>query len=235
MCSSSLAGHAGVDPVVVTHEVLRVHHQRVLLPAADRLAVEAADDDVGIGMRPAVEEDGAEAVHEPAHHVDHGGLLHHGDRPHARHDHRQAGGPALADVVAIHLAFGLRLARRVEVLLRLRRELDGRRRRAEAPRAGKPQVVEPGAGEVEGRRRPRLVQVRGRQRAERRGRIGSRLLRASRAATPRRAAPRLRLRASNRRGSPHARPPNHCPSRSRTAPLESTYSRLFSHTNSTIL
>ena len=42
-------GHAGVDPVVVAYEVLRVHDQGVLFPPADRFAVEAAHDDIGIG------------------------------------------------------------------------------------------------------------------------------------------------------------------------------------------
>ena len=76
-------------------------------------------DDVGIGVWPAVQVDDAQAVHELADHVDRRRELHHRDRPDARHDHRQARRPALADVVAVDLAFLLRLLRRVVVHLRV--------------------------------------------------------------------------------------------------------------------
>src|SRR5215471_11691220 len=46
--------NSGIDPVVVSGEVLRIDDQRITLPTAYRLAVIAADDDVRIGVRPAI-------------------------------------------------------------------------------------------------------------------------------------------------------------------------------------
>ncbi len=100
-----------VEPVVVARKILRVDDQRVAFPVADRLAVEARHDDVGIAVRAAVEVDDPDAVLEAGDHVDRRRILHQHERVHARHDQRQAGRPALADVVAVHLVFGRRLAR----------------------------------------------------------------------------------------------------------------------------
>ena len=105
-------------------------------------------------MLAAVEEDGAEAVHEPADHVDGGRQLDHRHRPVARHDQRQPGRPALADVVLVDLSFLQQLHPRVELCLRLRRQL--RIGRAEAPGVGpRAGVDEPVAGQIERRLRPR--------------------------------------------------------------------------------
>ena len=117
-------------------------------------------------MRTAVHVDDPQAVHELADHVDGGRELHHRDWPDARHDDRQPRRPALADVVAIDLAFLLRLLRRVVVDLRFRRQLEpGRRREAEP--IVRPAGMQPHAGQIERRLRPRLGQVGWRQRAER--------------------------------------------------------------------
>ena len=59
-----------IHPVVIAAEVARVDDERVAFPAPNRLAVERADDDVGVGVLTAVEEDRPEAVHELADHVD---------------------------------------------------------------------------------------------------------------------------------------------------------------------
>ncbi len=93
-----------IDPVLVGLEVLRVDDQGVAFPVADRLAVVSRNRDVRIGELASIQVDDAQAIGEAEHHVDHRRLLHHRDRPHARHDHRHAGRIALADAVAIGLA-----------------------------------------------------------------------------------------------------------------------------------
>src|SRR6185312_16604157 len=120
-------------------------------------------DFVGRRVLAAVEVDDADFVLERRDHVDDRRQLDDGDRPHARHDHRHPRRPALPDVVAIDAAVLQRLHAGVVVLLRLgrERELLGH----EVPRA-EAAVVLPGAGEIERRLRPRLIEVGRRERAE---------------------------------------------------------------------
>ena len=101
-------------------------------------------------MRTAIKVNDAQTVHECARHVDCGRELDHRDRPHPRHDQRHAGGPALADVVPVHLPFLCRLLSRVIMLLSLRRQFESGRH--EPPRIGSVLVVmHPGSRQVEGR------------------------------------------------------------------------------------
>src|SRR4029453_10288472 len=93
-----------IHPMMMAREVLGIDNQHIALPSADRLAIEAANDDVRIGVGAAVQIDHTHAVHEAAHHVDGGRQLDHSDGPHPRHDQWHPGWPALADVVAIHAA-----------------------------------------------------------------------------------------------------------------------------------
>src|SRR5437660_1425746 len=118
-------------------------------------------EQIRIDVRSTVQVDDAEAVHEPADHVHDGRELHHRDRPYAGHDERHSRGPALPDVVAVDLAFGLRLTGRVEVHLRRGGEL--RIRRAEAPRSRESEIDEPGPGDVERPFWPPPGEARGRK------------------------------------------------------------------------
>src|SRR5437899_9681650 len=115
------AWNSGIDPVMVRDEILRVDHECVALPSSDGFAVEARHRDVRVGVRPSIQVNDAQAVHEFADHVDRCGQLNHGDGPHARHDNGQADRTAVADVVAVHLSFRMSFWSRIIVRLRLRR------------------------------------------------------------------------------------------------------------------
>src|SRR6185312_10298769 len=124
--------------------------QRVFFPVANRLPIVRWHDDVRVRVLTAIQINDAQAVGEPEHHVDDGWHLHHADGPHARHDHRHAGGIALANAVAIALAFLLRFGRIHHRLLA--GFIEFRIRRAEAKvRERTTKVYEPRARQIEGR------------------------------------------------------------------------------------
>ena len=155
---------SSIQPVVIVHEVAGIHYQGIVFPMPDGFAVEAGHHDIRIGMRPPVQVDDTDAVHEAADHVDRGGQLDHGDGPHARHDYGKSGGPAIADIVLVDLAGGGRFERGVVLGLGRGSELKAHGRR-------KPEVVVlpaavlPGSREVERRLGPALGDIRRSQRA----------------------------------------------------------------------
>src|SRR6185436_5811122 len=122
---------AVVDHVLVDGHRARFDDERVAFPLADLLAVIRPDDFVLGRELAAGEVDDPDLVLEPADHVDGRRKLDHRDGPHARHDHGHAGRIALADPVAVVLAFLLRLLALDEGLRGLALEL--RIRRARAP------------------------------------------------------------------------------------------------------
>ena len=99
-------GHLGEPGVGV--EPPRIDDQGVAFPAGDAFAGVGAVQFLQRRVFAAVEIDHTELVFKTADHVNRRRHLNHRDRPHARHDDRHAGRIALADPVAIVLAFFLR-------------------------------------------------------------------------------------------------------------------------------
>ncbi len=94
-------GDARVDIMVLGLDIFGLHDQRLALPVPDGLAIIGMDHRVRIAEAAPVEVDHAEGIGEAGDHVDRRGNLDEGVRPDAGHDHRHAGGEALADRIAI--------------------------------------------------------------------------------------------------------------------------------------